>query len=36
MNLPFGQGSFLDFSDGLTGYRLSAILMLMEERNNFV
>ncbi|MDD2466975.1 MAG: methyltransferase [Desulfobulbus sp.] len=28
---PFGSGSFLDFSDRLTGYRLSAILLLIEE-----
>ena len=31
MSLPFGDGSFREFSDQLTGYRLSTVLMLLEE-----
>jgi len=31
MSLPFTDSSFLAFSDSLTGYRLSSILMLLEE-----
>ncbi len=31
MSPPFADSSFLAFSDGLTGYRLSSILMLVEE-----
>lgn len=35
LTLPTGEGSFLDFSDLLTGYRLSSVLMLAHEAGVF-